>query len=363
MTRCDCEDDHERAAAGPDRALALLARFCRTLLPGVLRRIASWKGVPWPLMRCWIEDVEQDLTVDCIAHHREILALAEAARHTRWMQQAERAVYDQLRHGRRRARVEPGPGPTLEAVATAPPDAVAELPDELLGELSSMCYFGNGRMNVEASARATGDTRHLLKRRLHRVADHLGWDDEQRNFWQQRAAEALRGLGADLLRSDGRLHVVAPHTLPRPDLERRRRRLVRLARRVPQLPGTWPTRHALTPWRRNRRRAEPPARAVLERSCALAPDGVAGWLWAFEACCADGDVEAARRTLRRAHRAARGSRRAHRDGTRDALVLARARLCELRGDPDAGVEWLRRRAAGADLPLVEAAIQMLGATR
>ncbi|MCK5941786.1 MAG: hypothetical protein KAI24_07455, partial [Planctomycetes bacterium] len=257
-------DDSDRITA-----LSLLATFRRQLLPGVLRRVAAWKGIPPRLLAQLAEDVVQDLSVDCLEHAGELVRLDRRSRNARWMQRAERALY-RLRRYEQRCR------PLVDE-----PFEVAEQHDAPDIGLPTLVSLDNGRANVAESARRQGLARRALRMQLDEAATRLGWNNERRAFWQARAAEALTGLAADQLRLHAGLFTVDPG--PPPDLERRRARLHRLARRFPVQPSTLAVRSALQPWRRRRGCPEPPPRALLQRAVELAPDRAAGWLWLFEA--------------------------------------------------------------------------------
>lgn len=313
-------DDRETARAA---ALSLLANFCERILPGALRRIAIWKGIPRRTMLALRDDVRQELALDCLEHIDEVLAAPPARRHARWMRRAERHVYVLLSRHRRYDDLPHEP--------TSPPARAHRWPAV---ELPSLVRLQNGRANVARSLRAAGADRRRLRRRLDDVAEQLGWNDERYAFWRARAVEALIGLAADLLRERGQVLLLRPRPRP-PDAERRLRRLRRLARRFPIRPATRAVRSALRPWLRGPvlERADP--RRLLEDAVALQPDAPAGWLWLFEACCSAGDLRAAARALRRG--------RQH-GALRSGIALARARLLEARGRLDAGVRLLRRAA-------------------
>ena len=317
------------AAAGeedPDRDLALrmLEQFERRLLPGVLRRIGAWKGLPPSRLTELREDVLQELRVDCLTDARALRAMAPRERHARWMQRTERALYRLVRH-ERRCR------PIAEEPTSAPALTSTSLP------LPPLVYLHNGRANVLESARAAGLWRRSMRAQLARLAGELGWGRDQRRFWQRRAAEGLIGLAADLLRSaDAVRELDAPRNL---QLDRRRDRLQRIARRFPVQPATLAVRRALQPWVR-RRQPDPPPRCLLRHATALAPELAAGWLWRFEALDRPGDEAEAARSLRRAGRCT--------DVERSGLVLARARLLERRGQRRRGLAMLQRARARRD---------------
>lgn len=315
--------DSERA-----RLLDLLAKFERRLLPGVLRRIGAWKGLPPTRLGELREDIVQELHVDCLTDTRALLSMPPRDRHARWMQRAERALYRLVRDERR-----------CRPIVEEPHSEPAPSPTAL--ELPTLVYLHNGRANVLESARAAGIGRRAMRARLDRLADELGWSDDQRRFWQRRAAEALIGLAADLLRLAGAVREVEAPL--QPDPLRRRDRLRRIARRFPVQPATLAVRCALQPWVR-RRQPDPPPRRLLLQAVELAPELAAAWLWLFEALDRPGDLPAAARSLRRAGGC--------RDVERSSLVLARARLLERRGLRPRALAMLRRARSRRDPDLL-----------
>jgi hypothetical protein len=327
-----------------NRALSLLAGFESRLLPGVLRRIGAWKAIPAAQLAQLRDDVVQELSVDCLTHASEIVAMPERDRHARWMQVTERTLYGLRRHQRRCQPLLDEPSGTTEATWIAEPSGITE-PSEVAEpsaateptclpgvELPPLVPLHNGRANVAESARRAGLGRRRLRRQLDELAARLGWDEDRRRFWQARTAEAMVGLAADLLRArHAVLELDAPPTL---DLPARLDRLRRLAQRFPVQPSTLAVRRALQPWLRRRPRRPPTPRELLRTAVELQPDRAAGWLWLFECCCVERDAPAATEALRRARGCA--------DVPRAAMVLARARLLELRGREPAAVRLVER---------------------
>ena len=304
-------------------ALALLEQFAAQLLPGVLRRIAVWKGIPPKQLAELRDDVLQELRVECLLRADELLSMDARGRHARWMRLTERTVYRLGRHARRCTPLD-----DQHVAADATDGSVAV-------QLPKLITLHNGRANVAESARAAGLGRRAMRERLDRLAADLGWDDDRRRFWEARAAEALTGLAADLLRAQNATTEL--DTPPAPDLDARRARLRRLARRFPVQPSTLVARRALQPWIR-RPRPDPAPRTLLEHATALAPDRATGWLWLFEAL--DGAAARAAAALRRASRCA--------DLERAGLVLARARLLQRRGQHARALGVLARARARRD---------------
>ena len=306
-------------------ALELLSKFRRHILPGALRRISAWKGIPQSRLRDWLDDILQELALDCLEHTSTVLSLPERQRHARWMRRTEQVVY---RHRRQITNqplsVEEPERPNYQCMGT---------PE--LG-LPNLVAMGNGRTNIEASIRLTGMARRQLRRQLNQLAEQLGWDRERYEFWRARVVEALTGLAADLLRAQGHVLLLAPPTLA-PDPDRRAMRLRQLNCRFPVQPLTRPCRDVLRPWVRRSPSEPAKPRQLLEQAVALEPQSATAWLWLLEACCSEQDERGARRALWRASRC--------RDAPHAALVLGRARTLELRGRLAAGVRLLRRAMA------------------
>lgn len=312
-----------RTESDRSTALKLLSQFQRRILPGALRRIASWKNIPRTLLRDWLDDVLQELAVDCLEHAGAIVGMPERERHARWMRRAEKVIY---RHRRNLA--------SQQLTVEEPALPIWAPQDDDPVQIPPLVTLNNGRPNVTASIRAAGIARRDLRRQLDVLATRLGWDVEQQSFWQARVVEALTGLAADLLQEQGAVRLLDPP--PAPDLDRRRARLHRLAGRFPVQPCTQPVRRALRPWGRRRNNAGITPRALLEQAVALQPESLPAWLWLFEACCSERDPGAALRALR--------SARELREPPRAAVVLARARVLEMRGKVGAAIGLLRRSA-------------------
>lgn len=307
--------DSDRTAA-----LELLTQFQHQILPGALRRVATWKSIPHRLLQEWLDDVVQELAVDCLQHANVIVRLPERQRHARWMRRAEAVIYRLRRH--------------LSRLATSVDEpAVANWRHECQPDvhLPALVALSNGRPNVLASIRQSGQARRHLRQQLDDLAAQLGWHG-QLEFWQARVVEALTGLAADLLLEQ---HGIVPvSALPLPAPERRRARLRRLGERFPVQPSTRVIRSVLRPWIRRNKHRELGARSLLEQAVALGPASGAAWLWLFEACCQERDAPGAMRAIWQARRC-QGVCRA-------TVVLARARVFELRGRFGTGIKLLRR---------------------
>ncbi|MBL8750380.1 MAG: hypothetical protein JNK78_14555 [Planctomycetes bacterium] len=188
-------DDPVRAAA-----LQHLHTFCANILPGTVRRIATWKQLRRAHVPDLVAELHQELAVDCLEHAALLVGLSTNDRNARWMRFSERWIYHQLVRGRTNEEVhENVPAPALGRFV--PPALLAE-----------SVHLGNGRWNVTATARRSGRRTAELQRELDHLLVHLGHDDEYDAFWRMRLAEALTGLAADLLRERGALHTLARDT-------------------------------------------------------------------------------------------------------------------------------------------------------
>lgn len=307
------------------QALSHWHYFCSCLLPGTVRRIAAWRRLPRANHADLQAELQQELAADCLEHAEQIVGQPPAVRHGRWMRLAERFIY---RHCIATPRPPAPPGTGQEP---AGPCEAPELPfaDDLV-------TLRNGRRNLRRTAAGRGVNERSLRCHLDRLAERLGADGEHRAFWRQRLAEALTGLAADLLRDRGQVHLLA-RARRRPDPAGRLRRLRRMAVHFHIRPATLQERSILRRWLRPGAVAGDGApRQLLESAAALDPGAGAVWLWLFEACLVERDLRAAARALRlgRHFAAAPGA----------ACTLARARLLQTRGRPDAARALVRRGA-------------------
>lgn len=320
---------HTDRKASP--AMDLLAPFAARVLPSTVRRIAAWRGLSRATTTDLLEDVRQELALDCLLHGAAIVALPEPERHRRWMRLAERWIYRQRRHGWRRP--ERAPEQEEPAIVDPAPRDEADVP-ELPATL--LVHMRNGRCNISASARSGAGTRHSLRRQIDAIAGRLGLSDRTMHFWRSRVGETLTGLAADLLRLRGEVHVV-PMVGRLPDPQARLARLRRLQRRVPVWRHTMDLRRTMRRWVQTREFLTASPRELLEHAVELDPFAATTWLWLFEACVVDGDlVAAARALLRVRHLPPR---------TRATLALARVRLREARGNPTGALALLDRICA------------------
>lgn len=312
----------DQATSPAEQAMALLAPFCTRLLPGTLRRIIAWKRLPRTALPDLTEDVHQELALDCLQHAEAILALPANNRHLRWMRVAERWVY--------RTRVQPSREHRLIEDSWATPEAREDLRSM---PWLDMVALHNGRRNLGATAARHGMRVRELQRAIDDHTAAAGYDEDHYAFWRQRAAEALTGLAADLLRESSPLLLLSRRRR-RPDPVARLLRLKQLAQRFPVRPVTRSVRVVLQPWVRRPRLDERSPRRLLAAALRLTPQSAAAALWLFEACVCDGDLAAAARALRQAQHSERPPH--------GSITLARARLLEVRGRPQAAVALVRR---------------------
>lgn len=305
--------DHPRT--DPDcRNLALrqLRHFAERVLPGTVRRIISWKGLPRPEAEDLIDEVTQELSIDCLQRGAAFVALPQKLRHSRWMRLTERWIY------RNRVRwLQRGPLHEPDELPGSP--ELPEHPEDLLAR-HGFQRLRNGRCNVRGSSRGLHRAVATVKNRLLLLAYENGMPPDQDRFWQRRAGEALVGLAADLLQDAGELWLL-PRRRSRPDPAGRLRRIRQLHNRVPLLASTQATRLALRAYARHTPSNPIEPAALLRTATTLCPESKAAWAWLAEACLVAGD-------LRGAMHAVRGARR-HR-APRASVLLLRVRLLEQR---------------------------------
>lgn len=307
-------------------ALRQLVVFCEGPLHPTVWRSAAWKGIGRAQIQDVLADVVQELAVDVLAAPERSVNLPERERHRRWMQIAERWIY----HLRSRSRPA-GPEHPFDLATLPAPTHRAEPAGTL--PAPNPVKLANGRINLSATARSSGLSLPATRDRLEELAWRAGRDEDHAEFWRRRAAEALTGIAADLLRMHAGLSLL-PTSRRAPDLRARLRRLRRIRQRLTVRPATRRVRSMLRHCLHAAKvqRLEP--RRLLEDATHLMPDSTAAWLWLFEACVADGDLTAAARAVRRARQRARPTVRAQ--------ALARARLLEARGHLDRARDLLQR---------------------
>lgn len=290
-------------------ALVALDRFGGRLLFSTVRRIFGRRGLPFALLPQHLDELGQELRLDCVENGAEIAALTEPDRHARWMRLVERWVVADCRAH---------PGSTKSTVLPesleAPGQATAERPEVEFPGWFRRC--DSGRINLAATARECGTSEYRLRRRC-RDALLDSVDAERQRYWGRRLAEALLGIAAERLRLAG----LVPHD-GRADPQRRLLRLRRLARRIPRS-GDADCPQQIAGWfARGDRALRCDVRDLLDTATWLHPDDPDAWLWRCEAHLAAGEWATALTSLRRARRLR------PRDDL--ALQVARLRLREAR---------------------------------
>lgn len=304
----------------PTLALELLEPFSQHILPGTVRRIAAWRHLPRSTSLDHLQELRQELALDCLEHPQEIVELPAIERHRRWMRIADRWIHAQLRQVSRRRGLDP------DEVAAHDQPIAEDLP-ELPAALRAN-RLRNGRCNVSEAARVSTSSKHSLHLQLDALATRMGRGKRYVAFWNNRLGEAITGLAADQLILAGAVRVVARRRA-RPDPRGRINRLRRLQRSVPVWRHAMHLRRALRTVLPGPGVNPPSPRQLLEVAAELCPAAHATWLWLFEARIAEGDVLAAAAALRRARHAAE---REATERWHAAHALARCRLREARGD-------------------------------
>lgn len=305
-----------------DAALLLLETFSLRVLPGTVRRIARWKRIAPSALPDLMDDLRQELALDCLLHPETVVEAPTEQRHSRWMRLAERWVYHQ-RHGGRCME-------EISAQTPAPPPPTA-LPADV-GSVPTVA-MGNGRVNLAASAARNRTRIRNLQQQIEVLAGRLGHDGRYHSFWRARLAEALTGLACDLLRDRGGLRVLQePRSAPDP--RGRLRRIRRIGARFHVRSSTMDVRRVLRYWSRQPQLGAGAPRRLLEHATSVCPTKTSAWLWLFEAQLLEHDHAAALRAIRAC--------RSLPAVPRVAVTLARARLLEARGRWPAATALLRR---------------------
>ncbi len=313
-----------------EQALACLARFEQRYLAAALRRLTQWKGFDARRHEDVLDDVRQELAVDCLVGAEEVLALEERERHRRWFRIVQQVHY---RLRTRDARYETG-NAELDRLPTQSVDDdldALEMRGDHRDALKSIqraaTHLKNGRLNAEATASALGMHRVQFKQLWERLTNALGFGDHYVDFWRERLLEALVQHTADRLTANGALRVCRQSTrLPDPRASRRRIERVRAA-----LSSHPPTQQLKSVFAQALGKHTTP-RDLIEAATALSPEHAGVDLWRFEVAVAERDLGDASRAL--------GLAREH-GAARVPLVLARARLFEARGEEHYAVDLLR----------------------
>ncbi|MBK8098850.1 MAG: hypothetical protein IPK26_17185 [Planctomycetes bacterium] len=317
------------------QALLRLDEFGRRILPMAVARLARWRGCHRNTRLDLLEELRQELALDCLQYPTQICGLTTPQRHKRWFRLLHRAYY-RLFTARRRARgfdVWTAPAHDGEPWNDRTATRLHGLP--AVQDLLEVDRHASGRANLDGTARRRGGNPRRLRQALRQLAALCGHDREFLDFWRHRTAEALVGLAADLLQQGGPLSLY-PRRRRLPDPEGRLYRLGRIRALAGVQPLPADLRRALSLPRLQAARSLADAHRLLLQAEELAPRMTSLWAWQFEAAIATGDAREATRVLRRERRLRRGDR--------VAMVLARTRLLELRRRPVAAW-WLLRRAA------------------
>ncbi|MCB9870463.1 MAG: hypothetical protein H6836_06120 [Planctomycetes bacterium] len=324
-------------------AFLLMQAFRRCVLPGLLRKLHLWKGLHTARHRDIVEDIEQELWLDCLLWPEEIVGMTGRDRHTRWFRIVERSHYRLHTRSERLRASDTEPDAVCASASSSEPDGDAvecwggELPprqQQFLRQLGHRAsYLKNGRLNCSASARSLGVRPQQLRAEWGAVADQLGFDAEFEAFWCRRLVEALVGLAADLLRDSGSVALCDERERRAPDPLGRLRRVRALRQRMALRPIPTSIKRVLAHYHsRNLGTLLTPLR-ILRDAASVLPDDPTVQLWTFEAALAEGLPDAAARAIRRA-RAARAEA--------VPVLLARARLLESRGKATAARRLLQR---------------------
>lgn len=328
-------DNHDRHGGPVHEALLRLDQFGQRILPMAVARLARWRGCHRNTRLDLLDEMRQELALDCIEHPSLICSLPTAQRHKRWFQLLHRSYYRLFTTRRRALGFDVW---TAAAHASEPWHAdlaarLHRLPE--VQDLLAAERHASGRTNLDGTARRHGVSQRHLRHALRRLAATCGHDREFLDFWRQRTAEALLGLAADLLQQHAGVRLY-PRQRNLPDPAARLSRLGRIRSLVGVQPLPADLRAALSLPRLRAARSLADAGRLLAQAAALAPKLAGLRPWQFEAAIATGDGRAAAQVLRRARRA--------RPADRVAWVLARARLLELRQRALAAWRLLRRAA-------------------
>jgi len=318
--------------------LAMLDGFVSRALPTILRRMRCWKGLNTRQHIDVIEDLRQDLVLDCLEHADAISSMTQAERHSRWFRLLERRHYElRVRAGR---RCDAGSSPEQLGRSPEGPlmleETLSANDQQTLRRLSAAATtLKNGRLNSEATAATLGVQPREVRAAWARVAAALGYDDRYLAFWRRRLVEALIGLAADDLRDRGLVRVFNDPPRSRPDPIGRLRRIRRIKRQLSVRPLPPDLKSVLAEFTRRGVSDQPNCQRALHAARRLNPNCPAVHLWQFECSVAHRSLPQAARALRRA-RASGG------DAVR--LILARARLLEASGHHHKAERVLRRSA-------------------
>ncbi len=317
-------------APTPD-ALQRCETFLRDRLPGILRRYAVWKGLDRDLHADVVDDMRQEVVLDCLQHAQQVCDLPEPDLRTRWYRLVQRHHYRHWRDSRQQRLDAEISG----ACIPSPVDPRSILPrkeQQVVERLTQAAVFlSNGRLNLTQTADQLGTSATTLRAMRRGAAQRLGLGPVQLRFYRRRLAEALVQLTALRLRDRGVLRTFAAPTanLRATVCAERVRRLLRTVHS-----GHGPRINGLRVCGLHRDAVDGlDPRQLIDVAIQIAPAEVAVWLWAFETHLACAEVDRASRDLRCA-----------RDLGADLVrsLLARARLLEARDRSRAALNLLNR---------------------
>jgi hypothetical protein len=333
-----------------DPTLACLDQFLKVAMPAAVRKLRSWQGLSPTQHSDLVADLSQEVAADFLAHRAAIEAMTVDQRHERWLRLVGRSHY-RLRG--REARCIDGSARVDELVvdepiAATPPSLPASDAEFVEALLQRGVRLKNGRLNEYITARSIGLSKLQLRRRGQRLIAALQADRDV-EFWRRRLAEALVGLAADVLRDRGLVVIHGEAARARPDPATRLRRVQRIRERLRFLPLSPALRRVLA--RYGNRCIDPldPARA-LSAARDLEPHAPPVHLWRFELAVVQRDPQRAARALILARRCG---------GDPVAIVLARARLLELRGRLPAARALLLRARRRRDAPRLRTCLERI----
>lgn len=321
--------------------LAEVEEFVDRAFPTMLRRLCCWKGLRPHRHADVLQDLHQDLLLDCLENADHIRELSPRERNGRWFRLLEQRHYQIRLRDRRRFAA----GTALDEIAESERTSATEhvglalaVADRQRTELllHTATHLKNGRLNTEITAQRLGMHPREVRALWGRVAGALGYDEQFLGFWRRRLVEALLGLVADWLRDRQlvRLHDEAARARPDPRARLRRIRQIKACVSVRPLPRDM--KNALAQFtRRGAARGLDPWLAM-RAARDLLPGCVGVHLWHFELAVAHGRLVEAALALRRA-------RAARTEPVRCAL--ARARLLEAAGREESARAVLLRSAA------------------
>jgi hypothetical protein len=319
----------------PDAELDCLEQFYRLAMPAAVRKLRQWQGLSRTHHSDLVDDLAQEVAADFVAHRATLEAMPRDARHERWLRLLGRSHY-RLR-GRELASAQ-RTDTDVDKIAIEVEEMTQQRPPLPSSDakfaaavLQHGVHLKNGRLNELITAHSIGLTPLQFRRRGEQLVAALQ-GTRVIEFWRRRLVEALLGLAADVLRDRACVLICGEGTRNRPDPHARLQRVLRIRERLRFLPVDIALRRVLLRYGKGRRDLLDPHRA-LDSALELAPRAPHAHLWRFE-------LAVARADLARAAQALRMARACGADAV--AVVLARARLLEVRGHEAAARALLRR---------------------